>query len=52
MGWILGAVTILLLGVWCFFLAPSVKKGTLKAKAHIFILGLELIFEISTLTES
>ncbi|NAS31954.1 hypothetical protein GTQ40_13285 [Flavobacteriaceae bacterium R38] len=42
MGWILGAVTILILGTWCFFLAPSVRKGTLKAKAQIFILGLGL----------
>lgn len=42
LGWILGSITILLLGVWCFFLAPSIRKGVFRAKAQIFILGLGL----------
>ncbi len=42
LAWIWGAIAILLLGVWCFFLAPSIKKGVLKAKAQVFLLGLGL----------
>ena len=41
-GWIWGSITILILGVWCFFLAPAIRKGTLKAKAQIFLLGMGL----------
>jgi len=42
MGWIWSSVTVLILGVWCFFIAPSVKKGVLRARAQIFLLGLGL----------
>ena len=42
LGWIMGSIAILLMGVWCFFLAPAIKKGSTLAKAQLFLMGLSL----------